>query len=325
MAPQKPLIQVKNLDLYFGAFHALKNVSVDFHSGELVGLVGDNGAGKTTLIRVLCGIHKPSSGEVWFDGKQVKEFHPKLAIDNGIETIQQSVGLCDNLSIARNFYLGREPVKKVLGIPFLDFGKMRDMSTRVIREFGLRDNVSADDEVERLSGGERQSVKIGRAVEFKNRVVIMDEPTNHLSVREREHVNELAVQLKEQGLLVIYITHDIFQVHKLADRVVIMENGEKIEDASTDSMTADELEEVIRQGGRKVEKRGRSDGSFRSQTHCPATYRDRHFPDCGVAGTAVCSHFGRAMGQYLQHRLDPSGHGDAGADVAWCGAGHRHG
>jgi simple sugar transport system ATP-binding protein len=250
-----PLIQVKNLDLYFGAFHALKNVSVDFNAGELVGLVGDNGAGKTTLIRVLCGIHAPTNGEVFFDGKQVTEFHPKLAIDQGIETIQQAVGLCDNLSIARNFYLGREPVKKVLGIPFLDFGQMRDMSTKVIREFGLRDNVSVDDEVERLSGGERQSVKIGRAVEFKNRVVIMDEPTNHLSVREREHVNVLALQLKEQGLLVIYITHDIFQVHKLADRVVIMENGEKIEDASTDKMTAEELEEVIRQGGRVVHKR----------------------------------------------------------------------
>jgi simple sugar transport system ATP-binding protein len=250
-----PLIQVKDLDLYFGAFHALKKVSVDFHAGELVGLVGDNGAGKTTLIRVLCGIHSPTSGEVFFDGKQVTEFHPKLAIDQGIETIQQEVGLCDNLSIARNFYLGREPVKKVLGIPFLDFGQMRDMSTKVIREFGLRDNVSVDDEVERLSGGERQSVKIGRAVEFKNRVVIMDEPTNHLSVREREHVNELAVQLKAQGLLVIYITHDIFQVHKLADRIVIMENGEKVADATTDSMTAEELEEVIRQGGRVVEKR----------------------------------------------------------------------
>lgn len=255
MTDKTPLIQVKNLELYFGAFHALKNVSVDFHSGELVGLVGDNGAGKTTLIRVLCGIHKPTSGEVWFDGKLVKEFHPKLAIDNGIETIQQSVGLCDNLSIARNFYLGREPVKRFMGIPFLDMAQMRSMSTRVIREFGLRENVSADDEVERLSGGERQSVKIGRAVEFKNRVVIMDEPTNHLSVREREHVNELALQLKEQGLLVIYITHDIFQVHKLANRIVIMENGEKIEDALTSSMTADQLEEVIRQGGRKVEKR----------------------------------------------------------------------
>jgi simple sugar transport system ATP-binding protein len=250
-----PLIQVKNLDLYFGAFHALKNVSVDFNAGELVGLVGDNGAGKTTLIRVLCGLHAPTNGEVFFDGKQVTEFHPKLAIDQGIETIQQAVGLCDNLSIARNFYLGREPVKKVLGIPFLDLPMMREMSTKVIREFGLRDNVSADDEVERLSGGERQSVKIGRAVEFKNRVVIMDEPTNHLSVREREHVNVLATQLKEQGLLVIYITHDIFQVHKLADRVVIMENGEKIEDASTDKMTALELEEVIRQGGRVVHKR----------------------------------------------------------------------
>ncbi|WP_138472034.1 ATP-binding cassette domain-containing protein [Poseidonocella sp. HB161398] len=251
-----PLISVKNLDLYFGAFHALKDVSVDFDAGELVGLVGDNGAGKTTLIRVLCGIHKPTKGEVWFDGARVKEFHPKLAIDNGIETIQQSVGLCDNLSIARNFYLGREPVKKILGIPFLDFAKMRGESRKVIREFGLRDNVSADDEVERLSGGERQSVKIGRAVEFMNRVVIMDEPTNHLSVREREHVNELAVQLKEQGLLVIYITHDIFQVHKLADRIVIMENGEKVADAKTTDMTAEELEEVIRQGGRKVEKRG---------------------------------------------------------------------
>ncbi|PKP75113.1 MAG: sugar ABC transporter ATP-binding protein [Alphaproteobacteria bacterium HGW-Alphaproteobacteria-6] len=254
MADAKPLIQVKNLDLYFGAFHALRNVSVDFHAGELVGLVGDNGAGKTTLIRVLCGIHTPTGGEVYFDGERVRAFHPKLAIDQGIETIQQSVGLCDNLSIARNFYLGREPVKRILGIPFLDFAKMRGEAKKVIRAFGLRDNVSVDDEVERLSGGERQSVKIGRAVEFKNRVVIMDEPTNHLSVREREHVNELAVQLRDQGLLVIYITHDIFQVHKLADRIVIMENGEKIEDASTDSMTADELEEVIRQGGRQVEK-----------------------------------------------------------------------
>lgn len=250
MGNQQPLIQVKNLDLFFGAFHALQDVTVDFHAGELVGLVGDNGAGKTTLIRVLCGIHEPTRGEVYFDGNRITEFHPKLAIDQGIETIQQAVGLCDNLSIARNFYLGREPVKRIVGIPFLDFGKMRDKSTTVIREFGLRDNVSADDEVVRLSGGERQSVKIGRAVEFKNRVVIMDEPTNHLSVREREHVNELALQLRDQGLLVIYITHDIFQVHRLADRIVILENGEKIEDCSTEKMSAHELEELIRHGGR---------------------------------------------------------------------------
>jgi simple sugar transport system ATP-binding protein len=254
MTQKPPLISVRNLNLYFGAFHALRDVSVDFHAGEMVGLVGDNGAGKTTLIRVLCGIHAPSSGEVYFDGRKVDTFHPKNAIDQGIETIQQSVGLCDNLSIARNFYLGREPVRRILGIPLLDFARMREMSTRVIRQFGLRDNVSADDEVERLSGGERQSIKIGRAVEFKNRVVIMDEPTNHLSVREREHVNELARQLRDQGLLVIYITHDIFQVHRLADRIVIMENGQKIEDTTTDRMSAEDLEAVIRHGGRVVEK-----------------------------------------------------------------------
>ena len=254
MTDKNPLIQVRELDLYFGLFHALKNVSVDFHAGELVGLVGDNGAGKTTLIRVLSGIHTPTKGKVYFDGKRVTRFHPRLAIEHGIETIQQAVGLCDNLTIARNFYLGREPVKRIAGIPFLNFRKMRGTSRRVIREFGLRRNVSADDEVETLSGGERQSVKIGRAVEFKNRVVIMDEPTNHLSVREREHVNELALQLREQGLLVIYITHDIFQVHRLADRIVIMENGEKIEDTTTDTMSAEELEAVIRSGGRAAEE-----------------------------------------------------------------------
>jgi simple sugar transport system ATP-binding protein len=225
MANREPLIQVRNLDLNFGLFRALKDISVDFYPGELVGLVGDNGAGKTTLIRVLSGIHEPTRGEVFFDGKQVTRFHPKLAIELGIETIQQAVGLCDNLSIARNFYLGREPVKRIAGIPFLDFAKMREMSHKVVRAFGLRDGVDVDDEVETLSGGERQSIKIGRAVEFKNRVIIMDEPTNHLSVREREHVNELALQLRDQGLLVIYITHDIFQVHRLADRIVILENG----------------------------------------------------------------------------------------------------
>lgn len=252
MNKQPPLIEVKNLNLYFGSFHALKDISLSFNKGELVGLVGDNGAGKTTLIRVLSGIHEPSSGEVIFDGKKVERFHPKIAIEFGIESIQQSVGLCDNLSIARNFFLGREPVKRYFGIPFLDLAKMRAISAGVIHTFGLRDNVSVDEKVESLSGGERQSIKIGRAVEFRNRVLIMDEPTNHLSVREREHVNELAKMLRDQGLLVIYITHDIFQVHRLADRIIIMENGEKIVDVRKEEMSAEALEKVIRDGGRSV-------------------------------------------------------------------------
>jgi simple sugar transport system ATP-binding protein len=200
MNANRPLIEMKNIDISFGSFQALKDVSVDFDSGELVGLVGDNGAGKTTLIRILCGMYEPTGGQVFFDGQKIKRFNPRLTIDLGIETIQQTVGLCSNLSIARNFYLGREPVKRRFGIPFLDFDKMRKKSESVIREFGLRENVSPDDEVEILSGGERQSVKIGHAVEFKNRVIIMDEPTNHLSVREREHVNNLLFVAISKGV-----------------------------------------------------------------------------------------------------------------------------
>src|SRR3990172_7575947 len=121
---RNPLIEMKNIDLYFGTFRALTDVSVNFYKGELVGLVGDNGAGKTTLIRILSGMYTPTSGEVYMDGQKITRFHPKLAIDLGIETIQQTVGLCDNLSVARNYFLGREPMRRFLGvIPTLDFTK----------------------------------------------------------------------------------------------------------------------------------------------------------------------------------------------------------
>lgn len=244
-----PLIEMKNINLYFGTFQALHDVCVNFDQGELVGLVGDNGAGKTTLIRILCGMYEPTSGEVYFGGNKITRFHPKLAIDLGIETIQQTVGLCGNLSVARNYYLGREPTRRLAGlIPILDFRRMREASNRVIKNFGLRSTVNVDDEISLLSGGEAQSFKIGRAVDFRNRVIIMDEPTNHLSVRERSHVNELALQLRDQGLLVIYITHDIFQVHRLADRIVILENGYKVADVLKKEMSAEELEQVIRDG-----------------------------------------------------------------------------
>ena len=198
MNDSRPLIEMKNIDLTFGSFQALTDVSVSFDGGELVGLVGDNGAGKTTLIRILCGMHAPTNGEVFFDGQKINRFDPRLAIDLGIETIQQAVGLCNNLSIARNFYLGQEPVKRRWGLPLLDFEKMRKKSENVIREFGLRDNVSPDDEVEILSGGERQSIKIGHAVEFKNRVVIMDEPTNGIDVGAKVEIYTLIEEKLEE-------------------------------------------------------------------------------------------------------------------------------
>jgi simple sugar transport system ATP-binding protein len=247
----EPLISVKDICLSYGNFRVLTDVSVDFFPGELVGLVGDNGAGKTTLIRILSGMIPPDSGEVYFNGRRITRFYPKLAITLGVEAIQQTIGLCDNLSVARNYFLGRELVRRIFGIRLLDKKKMRDATTKVVRDFGLRDSIDVEDEISLLSGGEKQTFKIARAVSFRNRVIIMDEPTNHLSVRERGRVNELAVQLKQQGLLVIYITHDIFQIHRIADRIVILENGRKVADVLKDAMSAEALEEIIRHGSRE--------------------------------------------------------------------------
>src|ERR1700741_841029 len=251
---RQPLISIKNVSLSYGNFKALTDVSVDFFEGELVGLVGDNGAGKTTLIRIISGINPPTSGEVYFDGEKITKFHPKKAMDLGLECIQQSIGICDNLSVGRNYFLGREPVKRVLGLPFLDKKKIREASAKVVRDFGLRDTVDVDDEIALLSGGEKQTFKIARAVTFRNRVIIMDEPTNHLSVRERAHVNELAVQLKHQGLLGIYIPHDIFQILRIAERIDIFGMGRKVTDVPRDAMSADALEGIIRDGGRAPSK-----------------------------------------------------------------------
>ena len=198
---KKPLISIKNVSLSYGNFQALTDVNVDFYQGELVGLVGDNGAGKTSLIRIISGIIRPTLGEVYFDGERITKFHPKKAIDLGLECIQQTIGICDNLSVGRNYFLGREPIKRIFGLPFLDKKKIREASAKVVHDFGLRETVDVDDEIALLSGGEKQTFKIARAVTSRNRVIIMDEPTNHLSVRERGHVNDLAVQLKQQGLL----------------------------------------------------------------------------------------------------------------------------
>jgi len=244
-----PIITAANVIKQFGRFAALRGVSAEFGAGKFYAILGDNGAGKTTLIRILSGIIAPDSGEVYFDGQRITRFYPKLAIALGVESIQQTIGLCDNLSVTRNYFLGRELVRRILGLRFLAKKEMRDICAKVVRDFGLRESIDVEDEISLLSGGEKQTFKIARAVSFRNRVIIMDEPTNHLSVRERGRVNELAVQLKQQGLLVIYITHDIFQIHRIADRIVILENGRKVADVLRDAMSAEELEEIIRHGG----------------------------------------------------------------------------
>src|SRR5260370_6315354 len=188
---RKPLISIKDVSLSYGNFKALTDVSVDFLQGELVGLVGDNGAGKTTLIRIISGINPPTSGEVYFDGERITKFHPKKAMDLGLECIQQTIGICDNLSVGRNYFLGREPIKRVFGLPFLDKKKIRETSAKVVHDFGVRATVDVDDKLALLSGGEKQTFKIARALTFPNRVIIVNDPPTPLSPPARPHFTHI--------------------------------------------------------------------------------------------------------------------------------------
>ncbi len=246
------LIEMKRITKRFGTVIALKNV--DFHvlPQEIVGLVGDNGAGKSTLIKILTGVFPPDSGEIFFEGKKIKLDSPKMARDLGIETVYQNLALIDLMSIARNFFLGREPVRSLGGmIKVLDRPKINNITEKVLEDIGIAVR-SVEEEVSVLSGGERQSVAIGRAIHFGARLLVLDEPTAALSIKESHKVLDYVLEAKERGLSVIFITHNIYHVYSVADRFTILEHGEKLGDFPKDEVCMDDLIEVIRTG-RKFE------------------------------------------------------------------------
>ena len=182
------IIKCEGLNKWYGSIQALKDVSIDIKKGESVGLVGDNGAGKSTFIKILSGVHQADSGSIYFDGNLVKINDAKDSMKLGIETIYQDSALAPTLSIARNLFVGREPLTLKLGsLGLLDREKMAKESLEAIKRVEL-DLRSGDELVENLSGGERQGVVIARALYFRTKVLIMDEPTNHLSVKETEKV-----------------------------------------------------------------------------------------------------------------------------------------
>jgi simple sugar transport system ATP-binding protein len=231
----------------FGAVHALRDVDFDVRPDEVVALVGDNGAGKSTLVRVLSGVYRPNKGEIYFKGEKVNIASPEVAERLGIEAVHQGFGLVDCMSISRNVFLGQEPtVRKWFFFEFLDFKKMRQESEKILQTVGARSQVNSESEVGFLSGGEKQSIKIGRAVLFDAKLVIMDEPTMALSVRERHNVLELVRDLKRQGVAVIFISHDIHVVYDICDRVVIMEMGSKIGDFPKHEVNVEEIVKIVR-------------------------------------------------------------------------------
>jgi len=240
----EPLLTLRNIHKWFERVHALNGVDMDIYPGEVVGLVGDNGAGKSTLVKILSGRLYPDKGEIFWEGEKVKISSVQDARRLGIETVHQEKGLVDCFSVARNIFLGREPEKKFGFLKIVDYMKMKEESQRVVDWLNLR--IGPDQEVRFASGGEKQGVVVGRAMYFKARLVILDEPTRALSVMGVERVLGFTEALKSTGISCLFVTHSLRQIFRVMDRVVILDRGEKKVDVKKKEFrSVDELESKI--------------------------------------------------------------------------------
>ena len=234
---QAPLVEMRGINVAFGGVHAVREVTIDLHAGEVVGLVGANGAGKSTLMRVLSGAHRADSGEIFMNGDAKTISNPRDAKANGIETIYQTLALADNLDAPANLFLGRELVNRWGS---LDDDAMEDATRKVMGR--LNPNFERFTmPVKSLSGGQRQAVAIARAVHFNARILIMDEPTAALGPAETAQVRNLVRQLKTEGIGIFLISHDIHDVYDLADRVSVMYHGRIVDTVSKQDVTTDEI------------------------------------------------------------------------------------
>lgn len=235
-----PLLRAENVSKHFGGVHALKEVSLTLYPGEVLALAGDNGAGKSTLIKIISGVHHADGGSLWYEGKEIKLENPHQARAYGIETIYQDLALADNLDVGANVFLGREPVRRIFGLPFVDRRRMRVEAETTLRGLEIQIN-RLDVPIRSLSGGQRQSVAIGRAIHWKARVLIMDEPTAALGVPEQRKVMELIANLKESGVGIIFISHNLIDIFQASDRIMVLRRGSKVGERRTSETNPDEI------------------------------------------------------------------------------------
>jgi D-xylose transport system ATP-binding protein len=237
VAVQTPLVEMKDISLAFGGVKAVDHAYLDVYPGEVVGLLGHNGAGKSCLIKILSGAYKRDAGQIFIDGQEAHISNPRDAKNYGIETVYQALALADNVDAASNLYLGRE---LLTAWGTLDDGAMESEARKVMGR--LNPNFRRFKEpVIALSGGQRQSVAIARAIHFNAKILIMDEPTAALGPAETAQVGELVKQLKSEGLGIFLISHDIHDVFDLADRVTVMKNGQIVGSGRVSDMTKDEV------------------------------------------------------------------------------------
>jgi len=245
-----PLIEARDLTKYFGSVVALHDVSLEVRAGEVLCLLGDNGAGKSTLIKILSGVHPPDSGEILVDGEPVVFGSPRDALQRGIATVYQDLAMIPLMSISRNFFLGAEPVTGPLQT--LDVREADSVTRASLKRMGI-DLRDTSQPVGTLSGGERQSVAIARAIHFGAKVVILDEPTSALGVKEAAVVLRFIAQAREQGIGVILITHNINHAFPIGDRFTILDRGTSKGTFAKADLTPAQLLELMG-GGAELEE-----------------------------------------------------------------------
>ncbi|MAS35685.1 MAG: ABC transporter ATP-binding protein [Anaerolineaceae bacterium] len=242
-----PLVEMRDIIKRFGTIEVLRGVDFQVNRQEIVGLLGDNGAGKSTLIKILTGVYSLTSGDIYFEGNPVTINSPHEARTLGIETVYQDLALVPLMSIARNFWLGQEVTHRIGPFEVLDKPEMARQTRDALADIGIHIR-NPNEPVGSLSGGERQSIAIGRAVYFGKKLLILDEPTSALSVGETRKVLDYTLAAKERGLSVIFITHNIGHVHQVADRFTIISHGQKVGDFYKDEVSELEVANMVMTG-----------------------------------------------------------------------------
>ena len=240
------LVRLEHVDKWYGRVQALDDVSLTINSNEIVGLLGDNGAGKSTLIKIVSGVTPLSSGAIYFHGKKVSIRGTNDAIALGVETIYQDSALVNQLSIARNLFLGREPLKGPRILNHMDKKHMEDVAGRLLGEVGISKNIPARTPISSLSGGERQAVAIARAMYFESELIILDQPTNNLGVAETQGVLRFVRNARDSGHSCIFIAHNIHHVFQVVDRIIVLRRGTVVaDDINPKQTTIEQVEKVI--------------------------------------------------------------------------------
>ncbi len=246
-----PLVEVRDIVKHFGSVIALNGVSMKVHPGEVMCLLGDNGAGKSTLIKTLAGVHRPSGGEFLVEGRPVAFASPRDALDAGIATVYQDLAMIPLMSVTRNFFMGSEPIKRFGPLRYFD----HKTANRVAREEMTRIGIDVRDPqqaVGTLSGGERQCVAIARAVYFGAKVLILDEPTSALGVRQTSMVLKYIHQVRAKGLGVIFITHNVRHAHAVGDTFTVLNRGKTLGTRAKGEVNLDELQNLMA-GGKELQ------------------------------------------------------------------------